>query len=407
MIRSRVLSVSTKLFREFLSSEQSGGIILVFCTILAMVTANSPAGAIYFDFLHFDFLGLHVEEWINDGLMTIFFLLVGLELEREIYQGELRTFRRALLPVFAAIGGMAVPAGIYLAFSYGTEFQPGAGIPTATDIAFSLALLSIVAKRVPFELKVFLAAIAIADDLGAVLLIAVAYSNSLSVTYLLLAALVFAAMCIANRYQVNAISFYLALGVLLWFLMLKSGVHATITGVLLSFALPFRDGGEESPSYKLQHRLHFPVAFLVLPIFAFANTGIVSPADWTRGLLMPNSLGIVFGLCLGKPIGILAASYMLVATGVSTLPQGLSLRHIVGASIAAGIGFTMSIFVTNLAFQDHETIDSCKIAILLSLALSVFAGLLWFYLFVPLTVCNDDIGEDSEEFGEILSDSSA
>lgn len=404
MIRNRILSASTKLFREFLSSEQSGGIILVVCTILAMVTANSPLGSAYFDLLHFNLLGLHVEEWINDGLMTVFFLLVGLELEREIYQGELRTFRRALLPVFAAIGGMAVPAGIYLAFSYGTEFQRGAGIPTATDIAFSLALLTIVAKRVPFELKVFLAAIAIADDLGAVLIIAVAYSNSLSIAYLLLATTVFGVMCIANRYQVNSIAFYLVLGVVLWFFMLKSGIHATITGVLLSFALPFRDGGEESPSYRLQHRLHFPVAFGVLPIFAFANTGIVIPADWTRGLLMPNSLGIVCGLCLGKPIGILSASYLLVATGVSTLPQGLSLRHIVGASIAAGIGFTMSIFVTNLAFQDHETIDSCKIAILLSLVLSVFAGLLWFYLFVPVTASNDDNGDESEEFGEVLSD---
>lgn len=179
--------------------------------------------------------------------------------------------------------------------------------------------------------------------------------------------------------------------------MLKSGIHATITGVLLSFALPFRDGGEESPSYKLQHRLHYPVAFGVLPIFAFANTGIVIPAEWTQGLLMPNSLGIVFGLCFGKPIGILSASYLLVATGFSSLPQGLSSRHIVGASIAAGIGFTMSIFVTNLAFQDNGIIDSCKIAILISLVGSVCAGLLWFNLFVPVNELEDNNIDEAVE----------
>jgi Na+:H+ antiporter, NhaA family len=399
MAQSRILAASSKLFREFLASERSGGIVLLVCTVLALLVANSSWGELYSDILHTMVFGLHVEEWVNDGLMTVFFLLVGLELEREIYQGELRSFRSALLPVFAAVGGMIVPAGIYLLFNFGTEYQAGAGIPTATDIAFSLAFLSIVSNRVPFQLKIFLAAIAIADDLGAILLIAVAYSNSISFLYLLLAAMLFFVLCMANRLQVNAIWLYLVPGILLWFLMLKSGVHATITGILLSFAIPFRDGGEESPSYKLQHRLHYPVAFGILPIFAFANTGIVVPSEWAQGLFMPSSLGIIFGLSLGKPIGIGLACYLLTSTGISKLPQGLSYRHILGAGIAAGIGFTMSIFVTNLAFQNHETIDNCKIAILVSLVGTVVVGLLWFYCLVPSAGDNTLEKIDNEGLG--------
>jgi NhaA family Na+:H+ antiporter len=412
MIKSRISVLtrnSNRLFREFLATEQSGGIILVVCTVAAMLFANSSMRDLYFNLLHWNVFGLHVEEWINDGLMTIFFVLVGLELEREIYHGELRTWRKALLPVVAAIGGMVVPAGIYLLFNSGTEFQRGAGIPTATDIAFSLALLSVVANRVPFELKVFLTAIAIADDLGAVLLIALAYSNSISIIYLMLAACLFALLCIANRMGVDSIWFFSILGIGLWVLMLHSGIHATITGILFSFALPFRDGGHDSPSYKLQHRLHFPVAFGVLPIFAFANTGIAIPPNWLNDLLSPSSLGIALGLCFGKPIGILLACFLLVATGFSNLPTGLTARHVVGAAIAAGIGFTMSIFVTNLAFEDHGTIDSCKISILLSLLTTTLMGLLWFHLFVPILNSKEEIQngdfeiEESEESDNLAS----
>jgi NhaA family Na+:H+ antiporter len=371
------------LFREFLSSEQAGGTVLVLCTVVAMGIANSPWAHFYHDFLHLPLFGLHIEQWVNDGLMTIFFLLVGLELEREIYLGELSSFRKAMLPVVCAVGGMAVPAGIYLALNYGTEFQRGAGIPTATDIAFSLALLSVVAKRVPFELKVFLTAIAIADDLGAVLLIALVYSQSLSLSYIAYAVLVFLMMCIANRMRVNAVWFYLVTGTILWVFMLRSGIHATISGIMISFALPFRDGGEDSPSYRLQHWLHFPVALIILPVFALANTGIEVPANWSSNLISPASLGIILGLCFGKPLGIMAACQLLLMSGIARMPSGLTLRHVFGAAIAAGIGFTMSIFVTNLAFEDHATIDLCKIAILGSLLISTCAGILWFMLFVP------------------------
>ncbi len=385
MINSRLLNGSAKLIREFLSSEQMGGVALALCTLIALLVSNSSFGEQYHATLHLSVFGLSIEQWINDGLMTIFFLLVGLELEREVYVGELRTFRKALLPVVAAIGGMIVPSGIYLVFNIGTEFQRGAGIPTATDIAFALALLSVVAKRVPLELKVFLAAVAIADDLGAVVLIALFYSKSISIFYLLCAALLFGLLCIANRMRVNSILFYLVVGVVLWFLMLRSGIHATITGVLLSFAIPFRDGGEESPSYRLQHWLHYPVALGVLPVFALANTGISIPEGWYVGLFECYSLGIIFGLCVGKPLGILSATYLLVGVRLSELPFGLTLRHVFGASIAAGIGFTMSIFVTNLAFVDHALIDACKIAILASSVLSASVGFFWFIFFVPKT----------------------
>jgi len=384
MISLRLLNGSAKLVREFLASEQLGGVVLAACTLIALIASNSIFGEQYHAILHFDFCGLTIEEWINDGLMTIFFLLVGLELEREVYLGELRTIKKALLPVAAAIGGMIVPSGIFLMFNFGTEFQRGAGIPTATDIAFALALLSVVAKRVPLELKVFLAAVAIADDLGAVILIALFYSKNISFVYLLCAALVFAFLCVANRMRVNSIWFYLAVGVLLWFLMLRSGIHATITGVMLSFAIPFRDGGEESPSYRLQHKLHYPVALGVLPMFALANTGISIADGWFAGLFESCSLGIIFGLCIGKPIGILSATFLLVGTRLSELPTGLTLRHVFGASIAAGIGFTMSIFVTNLAFSDHALIDSCKMAILASSVLSAAVGFIWFTCFIPI-----------------------
>lgn len=383
MIRSLFEKASTKLLKEFLSSEQAGGIILVVCTLIALTVANSGLGEAYHAMLHYKVGGLHIEEWVNDGLMTLFFLLVGLELEREIYLGELRTFRRALLPVVAAAGGMCVPAAIHLFLNHGTEFQSGAGIPTATDIAFSLGLLSLVASRVPFQLKVFLTAVAIADDLGAVVLIAVAYSNDLSLSYLSAAAIMFLGLCLANRLRVDSIAFYLIAGIFLWAFMLQSGIHATITGVLLSFAIPFRDGGEASPSYRLQHYLHKPVAYIVLPTFALCNTGIKIPTEWLAALTTNNSLGIILGLSLGKPIGISGVSYLLVRSRLAELPNQLTFRHVIGASMAAGIGFTMSIFVTNLAFTNHDDIDSSRIAILVSLVISAAVCISWFCFVVP------------------------
>jgi NhaA family Na+:H+ antiporter len=311
--------------------------------------------------------------------------LIGLELERELYNGELSDLRRALLPIVAAAGGIVVPAGIHLLFNGGTPTQPGMGIPMATDIAFALGVLALVGSRVPASLKIFLTALAVMDDLGAIVVIAVFYSTSLSMAWLLGAAAVFALLLCLNRIgRVTALAPYLAGGALMWFLMLQSGVHATIAGVLLAFAIPYssqQDDGN-SPSHRLEHVLHTPVAFLILPIFALANTGIVIGAGWAQDLLSPNSAGIMAGLALGKPLGITLASLLAVGTGLCRLPLDLAWRHVFGASLLGGIGFTMSIFITNLAFPGQaELVNASKMAIL---AASLCAGLLgigWLKLF--------------------------
>lgn len=376
--------IATKIFKEFFESERAGGIVLVFFTLIALAIANSPLGEGYMHGLHQSILGLSLEHWVNDGLMAIFFLLVGLELEREIYAGELRSFRNALLPICAAIGGMIVPAAIHLAFTYGTVSQRGAGIPMATDIAFSLGVLSLLSNRVPFALKIFLTALAIADDLGAVLVIAIFYTKSISIGYFAAAMAIFLVLCLLNRRSVDAIWIYLAGGGCMWFCMLHSGIHATLSGVLVAFALPFRDGGEHTPSSRLQHWLHYPVAFGVLPIFALVNTCIPIGDDWLEGLTQSNSLGIFFGLVVGKPLGILLLCLVAVRCQICTLPQGLTWSHLVGASMLAGIGFTMSIFVSLLAFDGNEKMTNVsQITVLVASLVAAVAGVVWFYLFVP------------------------
>ncbi|MGZ9167205.1 MAG: Na+/H+ antiporter NhaA, partial [Anaerolineales bacterium] len=311
-----------------------------------------------------------------DGLMAIFFLLIGLEIEREVYIGELSNLRNASLPIVAAIGGMAIPALFHFLFNRGTETQNGIGVPMATDIAFALGVLALLGKRVPVTLKVFLTALAIIDDLGAIALIAIFYVSDFSLMYLLLALGVYGGLLVLNRLGVNGLPFYLIPGVVMWYFMLQSGVHATVAGVLLAFALPFRDGSETSPSYKLQHFLHKPVAFGIMPIFALANTGIPFSGRWFEGLTTSNSLGVFAGLFLGKPIGIFAASWIAVKTGLSQLSADLSWKHILGAGFLGGIGFTMSIFITLLAFEDPEIIQNTKIIILLSSLLAGCAGFL-------------------------------
>ena len=376
--------IATKIFKEFFESERAGGITLVFFTLIALAIANSPLGESYMHGLQHAMLGLSIEHWVNDGLMAIFFLLVGLELEREIYAGELRSFRNALLPICAAIGGMIVPAAIHLAFTYGTGSQRGAGIPMATDIAFSLGVLSLLSNRVPFALKVFLTALAIADDLGAVLVIAIFYTNSISLGYLAATVAIFLVLCRLNRKNVDAIWCYLVGGVCMWFCMLHSGIHATLSGVLLAFALPFRDGGEHTPSSRLQHWLHYPVAFGVLPLFALVNTCIPIGDDWLEGLTQSNSLGIFFGLVVGKPLGILLMCLVAVRCRICTLPQDLTWAHLVGASMLAGIGFTMSIFVSLLAFDgDEKMTNFSQITVLVASLVAAVAGVVWFYFFVP------------------------
>ncbi|HYE55215.1 MAG TPA: Na+/H+ antiporter NhaA, partial [Chitinophagaceae bacterium] len=315
------------------------------------------------------------EHWVNDGLMVIFFLLVGLEIERELYVGELSTFRNAILPVIAAAGGMLVPAGIHFLFNAGQETQAGFGIPMATDIAFALGILSLAGKRVPVSLKVFLTALAIIDDLGAITVIAIFYTEDFSITYFLLSMGVFALLFVLGKFKMNYLVIYLLGGVLMWYFMLRSGVHATIAGVLLAFAIPFHGENKKNMSYKLQHFLHKPVAFIILPIFALANTAIILPNDIVAGLLTMNSLGIICGLVIGKLVGIWLASFIAVKSRLAALPSGVNWKQIMGLSLLGGIGFTMSIFITNLAFSDEDLITSSKLSILLASVVAAIAGL--------------------------------
>ncbi|NWF88332.1 MAG: Na+/H+ antiporter NhaA [Ignavibacteriaceae bacterium] len=366
----------TKLFNEFFNSEKSGGLILLLCSALSLIIANSAFGEGYLHVWHRDILSKPIEFWINDGLMTIFFLLVGLEIEREIYIGELSNIKKSLLPIFAAVGGMLFPAVIHFIFNNGTDFQRGFGIPMATDIAFSLGILSLLGSRVPAALKVFLTALAIIDDLGAIIIIALFYSTSFSFIYFGLAVFVFAIMLIMNRAKIYKIWLYLLLGCVMWYFMYKSGIHPTITGVLLAFAIPFGTGDEKSPSYILQHNLHKTVAFLILPLFALANTAIVLPSSIMDSLTTSNSIGIILGLMLGKPLGIFISSIIGAAAGLCTIPKEISKKHLIGVGLLAGIGFTMSIFITLLAFSESSIVVDSKISVLIA---SLAAGTFGFF----------------------------
>jgi len=390
----------SKTFQEFIASGKAGGAILILCTLVSLAIANSAWGSSYLGFWHIPLGGLTVELWINDALMAIFFLLVGLELKRELYNGELSDLRNAMLPILAAAGGIAVPAGIHFALNGGTPTQAGVGIPMATDIAFALGVLALLGNRVPASLKVFLAALAVMDDLGAIIVIAVFYTAQLSVAYLVGALAVFVALRLMNtRLRVPALWPYLLGGALMWFLMLKSGVHATIAGVLLAFTIPYsaQEDDAASPSHRLEHVLHKPVAFLILPIFALANTGIVIGADWAGELSSLNSLGILVGLVLGKPVGILLFSFAAVAIGICRLPLDLAWRHVLGAGMLGGIGFTMSIFITNLAFVGHaDIINASKMSILAASVIAGTIGFVWLkFMGAPLA---SDLDPDTMDF---------
>lgn len=371
-----------QLYADFFTNEKVPGLILIGCTIVSLAVTNTNLGTGYQHFWHGHFAGHSLEFWINDGLMAVFFLLIGLELEREIYIGELSDLQKAAFPGFAALGGMIVPAGIYLAFNYGTDAHSGAGIPMATDIAFALGILSLLGNRVPVSLKIFLTALAVIDDLGAILVIAVFYTKSLSFTSLFIALGIFAVLLILNRLKIKNLIVYLIGGLLMWYFMLNSGIHATITGVLLAFAIPFGNGGYHSASYKLSGWLHTPVSFLILPLFALANTAIVISSDIAETLSQPYSIGIALGLIVGKPLGILLFSFAGVAVGLCKLPSGLNWKMIFGVGFLGGIGFTMSIFITLLAFDDVATISNSKFVILLS---SLVAGIIGF-LFLKRTL---------------------
>ena len=367
-------------FTRFFNSEKLSGLLLIACTVASLGLANSTFGADYLSFWKLDIGGLSLEHWINDALMAIFFLLIGLELERELYIGELSSLSKALLPIVAAVGGMAAPALIHFLFNAGSATQAGFGIPMATDIAFALGVLALLGSRIPASLKVFVVAFAVIDDLGAIIIIAVFYTANLSATYLFGALAVWALLIVLNRYRIMSLVPYLIGGIVMWALMLKSGVHATIAGVMLAFAIPFsaKQEDQSSPSHRLEQILHKPVAFLILPIFALANTGIVIGSEWAESLLSSNSLGIALGLVLGKPVGVTLLCFLAVAVGICRLPNDLNWRHIFGAGILGGIGFTMSIFITNLAFADNASvINSSKMAILLASLTAGTLGYVW------------------------------
>ena len=378
-------------FTDFFNAEQSGGILLIACTVLAIAMTNSPIGQEYLRFWQMPLGDMSIEHWINDALMAIFFLLIGLELERELYVGELSSMRNALLPIVAAVGGMFIPALIHFSLNAGTSAQAGFGIPMATDIAFAIGVMAILGNRVPASLKVFVVAFAVIDDLGAIVIIAAFYTAKLSVWYLLGALAVWVLLGALNHFfRVMTLIPYLLGGALMWFLMMKSGVHATVAGVMLAFAIPFtsRDEYVQSPSHRLEHFLHKPVAFIILPLFALANTGILIEANWMRDLAGMNSLGIVAGLVAGKPLGVALFCFAAVAAGFCRLPSDLNWSHMVGAGMLGGIGFTMSIFIANLAFPENPAaINASKMAILLASLIAGALGYLWLRLLCkPATV---------------------
>jgi NhaA family Na+:H+ antiporter len=377
-------SAASRLFNEFFRSEKTGGLLLIFCTLASILAANGPFGGAYVHFWHLPLdlsfsaitLDYSIQHWVNDGLMTIFFLLVGLEIERELYSGELSSVKNAALPAIAALGGMIVPAAIHFLMNHGTVTQRGIGIPMATDIAFSLGVLSLLGRAVPVSLKIFLTAFAIIDDLGAIIIIALFYSGDISARYLLIALSIFLFLLLLNRLKCRMLAPYLLLGVIIWYCMLKSGVHATITGVLLAFAIPFSKD-DDNPSFRLQHMLHWPVAYGILPLFAIANTALLIDRSGLASLSSANSLGIMLGLVFGKPAGILLFSMAGVALKICRFPADMNWKHLLGAGMLGGIGFTMSIFITNLAFADISVVRDSILSIIAASILSGVVGVLY------------------------------
>jgi NhaA family Na+:H+ antiporter len=366
-------------FQRFAESEASGGLVLMASAALGMVVANSALAGSYTELLHTKVAGLSVLHWINDGLMALFFLLVGLEIKREILAGELDSWARRALPCIAALGGMLAPALIFFAISWQSpETWRGWAIPTATDIAFALGVLSLFGSRIPNSLKVFLTSLAIMDDLGAILIIAIFYAADLSFMALGAAAVITVLLFALNWFGVMRLTPYLLLGVGLWAAMLFSGIHATLAGVVLAMTIPLgsmgKEGGESSPLCHLEDKLGLWVAFLVLPVFGFANAGVSLAGASMESLLAPLSLGIAAGLFFGKQIGIMTSIVIATRTGIAHLPAGASWRQMYGVALLCGIGFTMSLFIGLLAFADAEHESMVKLAVLAGSLLSAFAG---------------------------------
>ena len=363
--------------RSFLDSETAGGNILMAVAALALIVANSSIGSAYFETLEQKYFGLSVLHWINDALMAVFFLLVGLEIKREFINGELATWDQRALPAIAALGGMAIPALIYVAINTTSpETLSGWAIPSATDIAFALGILALAGKRVPMSLKVFLAALAIMDDLGAVIIIAIFYTADLQLWALGGAALTAAILFGLNRLGVKSLATYLILGVGLWILMHESGVHATIAGVVLALLIP-ASGGAHSPMLKLEHALAKPVAFLIVPIFGFANAGVALSGLSIETYTHSVTLGVACGLFFGKQIGVFGATWLAVRSGLVSMPRDATWLQVYGVALLCGVGFTMSLFIGLLAFPGHaDWVNEVKIGVLTGSILSAIAGLI-------------------------------
>ena len=364
---------------------QSSGILLIICVAISLMIANTSLGTTFQSLLdqkigtEIFHLNYSLSVWINDGLTAIFFLLVGLEIKREIVEGELSSFKNASLPIFAAIGGMVVPALIFFLFNQGTDYIKGWAIPMATDIAFSLAIISMLGKSVPISLKIFLAALAIVDDLGAIVVIAIFYTDQIHWDYMALSGLMVAILAVLNYFNTKRAIFYLVPGVFLWYFMHHSGIHATIAGVLLAFSIPTNASTTEiSPLEKMEQKLHLPVNFLIMPIFALANTNITFKDGMVDGLFSNFGYGIILGLVAGKVIGINLFSWLSIKLKISNLPDKSTWTQMIGTGLLAGIGFTMSIFIALLSFKNKiEIQDEAKFAILVA---SLISGLLGYFL---------------------------
>ncbi|MDF0533748.1 Na+/H+ antiporter NhaA [Shewanella sp. A32] len=385
-----------KVIRDFLSQESAGGILLLAAVVLAMLSANSPLVGVYQGFLDMPLqirvgaLDIHkpLLLWINDGLMALFFLLIGLEVKRELIEGALSSVAKASLPTFAALGGMMVPAAIYLLFNYQDPITSGGwAIPAATDIAFALGIMALLGSRVPVALKVFLLALAIIDDLGVIVIIALFYSNDLSIISLVVAAFAVLGLILLNVKGVTSLGAYGLLGAILWVAVLKSGVHATLAGVIIAFAIPLRGKDGRSPSQHLEHALHPWSTFLILPVFAFANAGVSLNGMSLQSLLSPVPMGIALGLLLGKPIGVMLFSFLAVKLKLAELPSGIGWHHIAPVAVMCGIGFTMSMFIASLAFEHGGVLygDLARLGILLGSMTAAALGYLWLSKTLPGT----------------------
>ena len=395
--------INLSIFKKFFHSGKVGGLLLLICVIISLWIANSAGKQHFSDFLErqigVNFGAIHltytISAWINDGLMAIFFLLVGSEIKRELIEGELSSLKKASLPVWAALGGMIIPALIYFLFNKGEETASGWGIPVATDIAFALAIIALLGKSVPASLKIFLAALAIADDLGAILVIAIFYTDQIHWDYLGMAGGVFALLLTFNYFKVKTLWLYLIPGLFLWYFVHHSGIHATIAGVLLAFTIPTNDTAVESPLEKLENFLTVPVNFLIMPVFALANTNITFQKEMINGLTSPLGLGVIFGLFLGKTIGVTLFSWFAVKIKLAKLPSGANWKHVIGVGMLAGIGFTMSIFISLLSFSDADHILAAKFAILCA---SVISGLIGFMYLKSIRKTQNTLNEDKNTF---------